>query len=80
MNLQPLSPVHTHNPIGLPIRAGQFDELPQESRKRWFAYPCPDEAYAADLALEITISHPELFRLPEVGPDEFEAVFDVFLS
>jgi hypothetical protein len=80
MNLQSLSPVQTHHPIALHIGLSQFSELPQEPLNRWDVRSCPDEETISDMADEITISHPELFNLPQVGPDEFEVVFDWFLS
>lgn len=52
----------------------------EASRPRRDAYSYPDEEAISDLAGEITLSHPEIFCLPEVAPDEFEAAFDWFLS
>jgi hypothetical protein len=80
MNLQPLSPVQTHHLIALHIGLSQFSELPQEPLKRSDAHSCQDEETISDLAGEIIISQPEMFNLPQVGPDEFEAVFDWFLA
>ncbi len=80
MNLQLLGPVQTLHPGAPHTRVSQFGQLPQESLKRWDAYSYPDEETISDLAGEITLSHPELFCLPEVEPDEFEVVFDWFLS
>ncbi len=39
-----------------------------------------DEPDGEELAIEVTISNAELFDLPEVDPDEFEEIFDWFLS
>jgi hypothetical protein len=80
MNLQLLDPVQTHHPIAPHLRVGQFGQLPQEPLMGWDAYSYPDEESIGDLAGEIALSRPELFCLPEVEPDEFEAVFDWFLS
>ncbi len=80
MNLQLLDPVQALHPGTPHLRASQFGQLPQESLKGWEAYSYPDEESISDLAGEITLSRPELFYLPEVEPDEFEAVFDWFLS
>jgi hypothetical protein len=80
MNLQLLDPVQTHHPIAPPIRVSQSGQLHQEALKGWDAYSYPDEESISDLAGEITLGRPELFYLPEVEPDEFEAVFDWFLA
>ncbi|NIP85645.1 MAG: hypothetical protein GTO03_08810 [Planctomycetales bacterium] len=39
-----------------------------------------DEETLRDLNSPITLSHPELFCLPAVAPDDFEALVDGFLA
>jgi hypothetical protein len=80
MNLQLLGPVQTLHPGTPHLRVSQFGQLPQEPPMDGDAYSYPDEESISDLAGDITLSRPELFYLPEVEPDEFEAVFDWFLS
>jgi hypothetical protein len=80
MNCQTATPRHTQHLIAAPVRRSLPAKGPQASRPCWDAYPYPDEESSGDPAGALTLSHPELFCLLTVAPDELQAIVDGFLS
>lgn len=80
MNRQTVTPRHIQHLIASPVRRSRPAKGSRASRTCWDAYPYPDEESMGGPTGALTLSHPELFCLLAVAPDELQAIVDGFLA